>query len=194
MKNPSAFVIAWNLMPVYASFTAVLLLVCRLSCQVACDVLYVHKPAALNKASTSVLCGPTHHYWQKQDKVLHIAKHWQKSHKIHNHPTIIDAHHQHMPSLTCKMIHTFVLLVSDSPPTAHSHKPLNALKRKQQRGVAVAVYWFASLFFFRPTRKTPRGPPQWRASRFFCRSSWRANRCRRRWLSLSMRGTVTALM
>lgn len=48
--------------------------------------------------------------------------------------------------------------------------------------------FFFFFFFLRPTRRTPRGRPRWRVSRFSCRSSWRANRCRRRWPSSSTRG------
>lgn len=50
------------------------------------------------------------------------------------------------------------------------------------------IFFFFFVFLLRPTRRTPRGRPRWQVSRFSCRSSWRANRCRRRWPSSSTRG------
>lgn len=49
-------------MPISSYFIAVLLLVCGLTCHIARDILYVQKPAALNKVGTSVLCDLAHQY------------------------------------------------------------------------------------------------------------------------------------
>ena len=165
-----------------------LLLLCcflspRLSCCVMlwCFVVSVHWPAAQSSINLSYLSQTRH---KRASHNLHVCA--QKHTSTHQWLT---HKHQRMPSVTCECescIHIF----SDSPPWAHSHKLLQALTCKLLRGISGrSVHELNDMFFFlRPTRKTRRGPPQWRASRSFCRSSWRGKRCRKRWLSLSMRG------
>lgn len=110
-----------------------------------------------------------------------------------NHTKCSDAHQR----LTHRQLFDMQAWVTRSCSDSFSQTP-NAVKCKQQRD-ATAHFSFLTLvlslndalLLFRPTRKTPRGPLQWRASRFFCRSSSRENRCRKRCLSLSMRGNST---
>lgn len=81
------------------------------------------------------------------------------------------------------------------PSQTPTHCQTQTTKRSRRNAAIVCLLVHCSFFLnddpsslCRPTRRTPRGPPRWRASRSSCRSSWRANRCRRRWPSLSTRG------
>lgn len=133
---------------------------------------------------------PMHHvYCHKYNRSPHIAQtffmRWKTHTCIHRWLTRTQSQHRRMPSLTFKRdsrIHARSIWL-----TTHSSFSQTA-QRFTGCSVSAPVWLNDALLFLRPTRKTPRGPPLWRASKFFCRNSWRANRCRKRWLSLSMRG------
>lgn len=118
---------------------------------------------------------------------------WKHTHRTH--PPISD---WRAPTNACPPWHASVSHSELIPTNLHALE-----KNKQQSGVVLDALsansrlWLFkgplqflndALLFLRPTRKTPRGLPRWRASRFSCRSSWRASRCRKRWPSLSTRG------
>lgn len=140
--------------------------------------------------------------FHKRGPALHIPARpclWAQKNK-NTHSWVIDAHTPThvLLDMQVRVTHSWGQLLihhRELIPSSHSHP----LRCKQLRGVSrrsvrelVADWLNDVLLFLRPTRKTPRAPRRWRASRFSCRSSWRANSCRRRWPSSSTRGNDSA--